>query len=95
MLYTPVSLDITLAKTVEPHSQSARRSKERCLHIWHLGHAKTLWKLTSDVYIFWGMQSWFNKLIISIVCFEIEYILESQFKNVDVMVTQASSSGIY
>jgi len=41
------------------------------------------------------MQSWFYELIISIVYFEIEYIVESQFKNVDVMATQAPSSGIY
>jgi len=95
VLYTPASLYIILVKTVEPHLQSARRSKERCLHTWHLGHAETCWKLTSDVYIFWGMQSWFYELIISIVYFEIEYIVESQFKNVDVMATQAPSSGIY
>jgi len=60
-----------------------------------LGHAKTRWKLTSDVYTYWGMQSWCYKLISSIVCFEIEYTLESQLKNVDMMATQASSSGTY
>jgi len=41
------------------------------------------------------MQRWFYKLIISIVSFEIGYILESPLKNVDVMATQAPSSGIY
>jgi hypothetical protein len=56
---------------------------------------KRIGNLTSDVYTFWGAQSWLYKLIIYIVCFEIEYILVSQFKNVDVMATQASSSGIY